>query len=600
MKNVLRYLPKKVIAVSLAVAAAIGITSAAIAGFGPDRPTKAWSPTVEGFDHVTFNSFTGVPNGIGDERDFLRGSVIGTQAAWSDPVNSVPQDATVEAKIYIHNGADARLNASGAGIAKGVTVRVAVPTTSKQAQDITSYIGASNASPAQIFDTLSLTGANGGYFEMTPVPGSAQLYTNGVATPLSDAIFTGGVNIGDQKGCFEYTREIKFRVKIKMPNYSISKQTKVLGKGEWTETVSGAATDTFAWMITFTNTGRTELKNVKIVDNVPANMTVVPGSVKLTNGNYPNGYVYPASAVQANGRQVNVDIGNYNPDAAGVAYVTFRTTLTKPELLACGNNDFVNEAYATPTGYGAIRDIATVQVPKECQTVVEKKCEGLTVTKISRTEFGFKATAKVTNAVVTSYVFTTKDSSGKVVDSKTVTTNALSADYRFSSTTPGEYMVKAVINTNKGVADGTCEQKVVVEKEPTVPVYVCKGITVEKLGDRKVRVVTSYEAEKATVKNFEYSFGDGSTALVTDKSSVDYQYAKDGTYKIAVKVTFLVNGQNQTVSGSNCEKVVTIETPITVVKPATLPDTGAGSMLGLFAISTVIGLIGYRRLLARD
>jgi uncharacterized repeat protein (TIGR01451 family) len=282
-------LAKKIIASVAIVAAVAGITSVATAGFGPDRPTKAWSPTVTGFDHVVFNSFTGVGNGIGDERDFARGSIIGTQAPWSDPVNNVPDGAEVEVKLYIHNNADATLNDTNPdqGIAKNVTVKVAVPTASAQAQDITSTITADNATPKSIFDTVSLTGQNGGFFELSPVSGSVKLYdVNGNATSLGDEIFSSaGVNIGDQKGCFQYRREITFRVKIKMPNYSISKQTKVQGQGSWVENVSGAPSDTFAWMITFNNTGNTELKNVKIVDNIPANMTVVPGSVKLTNGN---------------------------------------------------------------------------------------------------------------------------------------------------------------------------------------------------------------------------------------------------------------------------------------------------------------------------
>jgi len=496
-------LTKKLLAAAVTITAIAGISTAAIAGFGPDRPTKAWNPTVEGFDHVTFNSFTGVGNGIGDERDFLRGGIIGNQDDWADPVNNVPDTAEVEVKIYIHNGADARLNdqPGNPGVAKDVNVRVAVPTDSRQSHDITSWISASNAQPQTIFDTVTLTGANGGYFQLTPVPGSAQLYTDGVATPLSDAIFANGVNIGDQKGCFEYTREVVFRVKVAMPNYSISKQVKITGSdASWSESVEAKATDTISWLITFTNIGNTELTNVKVVDNIPANMEVVPGSVKLTNGNYPNGYVYPDSAIQADGRQVNVDIGNYNPGILG--YVTFKTTIKDAEALECGMNTFLNEAYTTPTGYGAIRDTASVDVKRVC------------------------------------------------------------------------------------------------EEEPEKPVYACKDLSIQKLGGRKIKVNVTYTgtpADRVVFKNIEYNFGDGSTPLVSTNTSAEYTYAKDGTYNVSAKVTFEVDGETKTVSGENCSEVVTFSTT-----PTEIPNTGAGSLIGVFVDRTLVSMLAYRAYAARQ
>jgi uncharacterized repeat protein (TIGR01451 family) len=278
-----------------------------------------------------------------------------------------------------------------------------------------------------------------------------------------------------------------------MPNYSISKQTKVQGQGSWVENVSGAPSDTFAWMITFNNTGNTELKNVKIVDNIPANMTVVTGSVKLTNGNYPNGFVYDASAIQANGRQVNIDIGNYAPGI--LAYITYRTTVSDPTSLTCGDTNFVNEAFATPTGYGAIRDIATAKVTK----------------------------------------------TGCVVDT---------------------------------------------------PVYSCDAVTVEKIGGRKVRVAvnaTNTPKDRVQIKNYEYNFGDGSAAQVTDKNPNEYEYAKDGTYSIKVKVNFTVDGVMQTASGDKCAAVVTF-----APTPTTLPRTGSSSTLGVFIVTTMLSMIAFR------
>lgn len=360
-------LSKRVLAGVTALALVVSVATPVFAAFGPSRPTKAYGPGVTGFDHVTFNSFTGVPNGIGDERDFMRGVQVGRDSVWSDPVNNVTQDATVEAKIYIHNGADASLNdqPGNPGIAKNVKVRVALPTGAKKTHEATSYISADNAQPKEVFDTLTMTGANGGFFELAYVPGSAKLHKGGSTTALSDNLVTSGVNIGDIKGCFEYIQEITFRMKVKMPRYTVKKQITTPGSTDWKESLNAKPGDTVSWLVTFENVGQTELKNVKVVDEVPAGLTVVPGTVKLVNTNFPTGWAYPDTAIQANGRQINVDIGTY-PAGSG-AYVTFRTKIADAKDLKCGDTKIVNKAFATPEGYGAIWDDANVNVNKECQ-----------------------------------------------------------------------------------------------------------------------------------------------------------------------------------------------------------------------------------------
>ena len=96
-------------------------------------------------------------------------------------------------------------------------------------------------------------------------------------------------------------------------------------------------------------------------------------------------------------------------------------------------------------------------------------CEALDVTKISRTRFDFTANASATNATVQSYVFTAKDTDGNVVDTKTVTTAALSADYTFEQDKVGTYTISVVVKTNKGDAEvGSCTKQVTVEAEPVV------------------------------------------------------------------------------------------------------------------------------------
>lgn len=499
MKNIFRNIPKRVFAAVTAVVLVAGMTASTLAGFGPDRPTKVWTPTVEGFDHVTFNSFTNVGNGVGDERDFMRGVQVSRDSVWADPVAGVTQDAEVEAKIYIHNNADASLNEApgNPGIAKNVKVRVALPTGTKQSQDATAYISADNAQPGEIFDTLTMTGANNGFFELDYVEGSAKLHNGGTTTALSDALVTDGVNIGNINGCFEFVQEITYRVKIKMPRYKVAKQVRLEGQtiNDWKESIDLKKDQTSEWKIEFDNTGRTLLNDVVILDQVPVGLNVVPGSVRMIDGNFPNGFVFGPEAVQNNGRQINVLIGNVNPGINSI--VTFKAKVDESKL-ECGKQTLVNTAYATPKGYGTIKDEANVVVDG-------KVCEG--------------------------------------------------------------------------------------------PSYRCDTLKAVALGGRKYRFdTTATGVNGATVKTYTYNFGDGSQQLVTDKNSVEHTYNRDGTFNASVKVTFKVDGQDKVAEGAGCTVPVTVTT---TTPPTSIPDTGAGGMVGLFSIVTVAGALLHRVVTAR-
>lgn len=494
MKSILSYVPKKLAAAVIVVAASIGIATVAIAGFGPDRETRVWSAAENGFDHVTFNSYTGVPNGIGDERDFLRGVQVGRDANWIDPVNSVTQDAEIEAKIYIHNNADPALNDTpgNPGIAKNVTVKVELPSGIAQTQDVKALIGASNAVPTSIFDTLSLTGDQGRVFELAYVPGSAKLIDGGVTTTISDNLVTTGATLADQKGCFEFIREITFRLKVKMPEYQVQKFVRYEGqtRNDWKEAITANADQMLEWKIEFKNIGRTTLQNVVIVDNMPNNMVIESSSVKFYDGNFPNGTTLNGDVIQQNGKQLNVNIGTSNWDTNSILF--FKARVPKTSLLECGVNQLTNVAYATPAGFGTIQDEAKISVEKRC--------------------------------------------------------------------------------------------------DESTPVYTCNAVSITKLGGRKVRVdvnKTATPVNRVTVKNYEYNFGDGSTNLVTDKNPVEYTFAKDGTFKVSLKVNFTVDGQTKT-STEKCEAVVTFTTP------KEIPNTGAGSMIGMLTAISVVGTLLHR------
>ena len=494
MKNMftyLSYLPKKLFMFIATTLAIVGLGVVVQATFGPDRPTYTMAVPA---DHITFNSITDNPL-VGDERAFLTGALPGA-ANYSDPVNGVKDGDEVTLRLFYHNDAAENLGLT----ATNTKVKVALPTGSKQNQQITGYVNADNATPTEVYDTLDITSYNGGYFELDYVPGSAVLtnnvFTTGVA--LSDSIVSSGALIGyDQlngrvPGCAQYAGWITLRVKVNMPNYQIEKRARIAGEDgtdKWRETVNANTGDTIQWLIEVKNIGSTSLENIIVLDQVPDNMTVVPGSAKLINANHPadSPYVFPPSAIQADGRQINVDIGDYAPETN--AYVRFDTVVTDADEINCGENRFTNAAYATPQGYGSIVDEAYVVIVKDC----------------------------------------------------------------------GQ------------------------------PVYRCDALSVTQLGGRQIRAdVTTTANNGASLTTITYSFGDGSTNLVTTNSSTTYTYTKDGTFTVKAVPSFKIGEQVFAATSNNCVKQVTFGTPTEI------PNTGPGSMLGIFAGTSVAGAVAYR------
>jgi uncharacterized repeat protein (TIGR01451 family) len=506
MKRFLPRMSKKVLVVAAAAVTTLGVVGIASAWY-PERPTYTIEKPAP---HVTFNSITNNPN-YGDERTFFdaKNAANTSLGGFVDKAN-VKDGQEILLRVYVHNNAADNLNGTnftGKGVAKNTKVRIHLPTDTAQALRANAYISADNAKPLVVSDTVDMVGQNGSNFKVEYVPGSAIQYTNAMpkGMKLSDSIVGSGAQIGYNKldgivpGCFQYTSIVTIKVKVKAPSYSVQKTVRHEGQtsADWKETIKTQPGKNVEWRVEFKNIGSTELKQVKVVDQVPAGLTVVPGSVKLYNGNYPNGYTYPDTAIQSNGKQVNVNIGNYNPGIN--AFVLFKTKVPESKDLECGVNKFTNIAYATPEGFGAVNDGADV-------TVDGKECDN------------------------------------------------------------------------------------------PKPQYSCDLVTLEQLGGRKVKATVGATAiNGATVKNYVYDFGDGSDKLVTDKTSAEYTYAKDGDYVVRVAVNVTVDGKDQLIESDKCAAPITFESgkPVTPETPTTLPNTGAGDVAGIVAAVTAAGAMSH-------
>lgn len=234
----------------------------------------------------------------------------------------------------------------------------------------------------------------------------------------------------------------------------------------------------------------------------------------------------------------------------------------------------------------------------------------------------FNADATASNgAVIENYIWNFGDG-----QSQTTTGSQVNHDYNAY----GNFTATVQVKTNKGTTpvSAACSKAIEVKEIPKTPVYTCDGLQINKLTDRKYSFTTSYTAENgAVLKNIAHNFGDNTPVVNTLQTTVEHEYAEPGDYNASAVLTFTVNGEDKVVASPNCKGNVneppvepkcpypgkehlpkdspeckpdvpvtpeTPETPVTPESPAFLPDTGAGSILGIFAATTVAGMIAYR------
>ncbi len=479
----------KYIVSALLAVAAVALPVAVIASFGPDRPTKAYVQGMRGFEYPVFNSITGVP-GYGDERAFFTGAYPGG-GSLTDPLAEVQQGDELVLQVLVHNNADPSLNdAPGQpGVALNTRVKIALPTGSTKNAQARAEISASNTNPLMVFDTLDFSGKNGESFELEYVRGSANVRGNNINMALPDDIVAGGTLVGSNvldgkvKGCFGEEVLVTIKVKVKMPNYTIAKKVRFAGQGaaDWKKSITAKPGDKVEWTVNFRNIGATQLKNVAMVDEVPAGITVVPSTIVQYDGNFPNGYTHSNTAIQANGRQININQGNHNPLAQSdinggllSTQVIFATTVDQLSATECGVKKLTNKAFITPEGYGSIFDTAEVLVDsgKTCvETPPIYDCTDLAITALGGRKYRFTVSTTAANgATVKDYNFNYGDT---VTELKTSNT----ADHEY--TKDGAFVAKVTVRFNtptgeKSVDGVNCVKTVNVKVDENCPI-VGKG-----------------------------------------------------------------------------------------------------------------------------
>lgn len=162
-------------------------------------------------------------------------------------------------------------------------------------------------------------------------------------------------------------------------------------------------------------------------------------------------------------------------------------------------------------------------------------------------------------------------------------------------------------NVAYGRATNVPEQEanatVVIEDcQPVTPLYSCDSLGVESLGNRTYRFTANATATGgATIKQYMYTFGDGTTELSTDQRTVEHTYSQPGNFVAVLRVMVDVNGETRIAEGPQCTAPVNVEVPPVTppVTPGVLPNTGAGEVIGIFVATTIAGMAAYRFVWAR-
>lgn len=562
--SLVRRAPKRFSAIVLMAVSAV-VIPAVVFAWGPERPTfTAANPA----PYVTFNSMTDNRD-VGDERNFVRVRESGV-GNYTDNINVQP-GKTYDVMVYYHNNASSGLNASGAGIAKDVMLRMQmaanVPANSKT--NIAGFITSSNAKPNEVYDTASITNTTAGTMDLSFVAGSAKVTSNGPVNgqTLPDSVFSTGAPLGFDAlngkvpGCNEYAGYVIFKVKAHQPNFTVSKEVRKKGDATWTETKAVNPSDEIEYLVTYKNTGTTNQNNVVLKDTLPQGVTYIPGTTYVANATNPQGLLLDANSDKATTTGIN--IGNYAPGAA--AYIKFTAKVASNEKLPkCDTNTLVNKA-EIQTDNGNKSDTATVTVKKHCkpEKPVKYTCDSLSVSKLTDTRVRFTTAYTVENATFKNVTYVIRNASGAEI-AREVSTNTT---FDYTQTTPGAYTVEAIVTVtvngqDKQVSGPKCKKPFEIEKK-IVHKYTCDSLKVDTITRTTFRFTTAYTAENATFKSVTYVIRNANNQVVdtinATTATSNYSQTTPGSYTVQATVTFTVDGQDKTVTSDKCKAHFKVE-----------------------------------------
>lgn len=453
--------PKLAVAAIAVIIAAVAVPTV-LNAWGPDRTLfTAANPAT----YVTFNSIKDSPS-HGFEPNFVQ--VKESTASNSTYTNDISITAGKEYTVYVyyHNNAAANLGLVAENSYAKVKLPAIVPSGSNGTPAV-GYVGASNATPAEVWDDITFKNASSGDIALRYVPGSTVItnFGNINGTKLPDTIHTTGVTLGYDKldgkvpGCNEYAGYITFKVKADQANFEVNKQVRKVGTSEWKETLNAKKGDTVEYQIEYKNTGTTQQNNVVIKDNLPKGLNYVAGSTTLKNASNPVAKTVSDNLTKKDG----INIGNYTPGSN--AFIRFKATVSEKDL-ECGKNTLKNVASAV-TNNGTKSDDAIVIVDKECKDVASYTCDALHVKKISDTEYNFTVDYSVNNATFKNVTFIVRNANGAEIDRVVSTSKSATYNKAINDKATVEAVITVIVDgVDKTVTSASCKTQLLPPELP--------------------------------------------------------------------------------------------------------------------------------------
>jgi hypothetical protein len=234
--------------------------------------------------------------------------------------------------------------------------------------------------------------------------------------------------------------------------------------------------------------------------------------------------------------------------------------------------------------------------------------------------YTFTAKATATNATITSYTFDFGPNNGGL--QPPIKSSALTLTSKSVTFAPGTHAVSVVVagsvkNGNTTVAKAiTCKTTFTVNQKGAL---ACVSLTkdagsTDASGNMShmLTVTAAPPTNGATITGYHFDVQPVNSVTIADITSSDQTaktdtivFAPGQTYKVTATVNGTdANGKSITATSPNCQVTISPEQIVTTAvvtptQPTQLANTGAGSVIGLFAGASIAGFLGYRYFLSR-
>jgi len=238
-------------------------------------------------------------------------------------------------------------------------------------------------------------------------------------------------------------------------------------------------------------------------------------------------------------------------------------------------------------------------------------CNALNKTAVAgkANTFSFTTSASASNnASIAKLVYDFGDGSAPV------TTTSPSAPVTHTYASSGTFTAKVTLfvhlpgNQTVAVPSEHCQTTITVAPPPPKPqpMFACEELAAVVNDQNKMMVTftaTASMSSGVTLVSGDFNFGDGATqANVQPNTSTTVQathtYTAANSFTASAVLHFTVNGQSEQATAPACTAAVTTTAP-PPAQPPTLPNTGAGDVIGVAAGTTALGTLGYRLRLRR-